>query len=48
VLLLKATNPEYNQPLLHIKQASKDGDAASDGALKYMGSKGTITTIAPA
>jgi hypothetical protein len=29
VLLLKATNPEYNQPVLHIKQAGERGGAAS-------------------
>ena len=29
VLLLKATNPEYNQPVLHIKQKSVAGGAAS-------------------
>ncbi len=29
VLLLKATNPEYNQPVLHIKQAGERGSAAS-------------------
>jgi hypothetical protein len=29
VLLLKATNPQYNQPVLHIDQASADGAAAS-------------------
>ena len=29
VLLLKATNPEYNQPVLHIKQAGEHGGAAS-------------------
>ena len=29
VLLLKATNPEYNQPVLHIKQAGVHGGAAS-------------------
>jgi hypothetical protein len=29
VLEVSATNPEYNQPALHIKQASKRGGAAS-------------------
>lgn len=29
VLEVTATNPEYNQPALHIKQASKRGGAAS-------------------
>jgi hypothetical protein len=29
VLEISATNPEYNQPALHIKQASKEGGAAS-------------------
>ena len=29
VLLLKATNPEYNQPVLRIKQAGERGGAAS-------------------
>jgi len=29
VLFLKATNPEYNQPVLHIKQKSVAGGAAS-------------------
>jgi len=29
VLTIKATNPEYNQPALHIKQASTAGGAAS-------------------
>jgi len=29
VLEAAATNPEYNQPVLHIKQASEHGGAAS-------------------
>lgn len=29
VLLLKATNPQYNQPVLRIEQAGKSGGAAS-------------------
>src|SRR5262249_52384521 len=29
VLVIEATNPEYNQPALHIKQAGKHGGAAS-------------------
>ena len=29
VLEVTATNPEYNQPALHVKQASKRGGAAS-------------------
>jgi hypothetical protein len=47
VLEVRATNAEYNQPALRIKQAGQRGGAASI-RIDDPKSNGTVTIIAPA
>jgi hypothetical protein len=51
VLRVRATNIDYNQPALVAPSVDPSGGGVlyvEDGALKYRGAEGTVTTIAPA